>query len=339
MWEEVKSLATAGRNALREFFLGPLFFILAGCTFIYASFTLLSRLEPCGADQPSTTCLELTQVNLGFGLLSALIGVAIVTYGIALHAIGAGQVNSLKQVYDQIKLFFSSPTFFILLGCFFLYCGFILLDQTHAAFVFILTILGISMIFFGTGSQAVASAELPQRVSGKFSAGIAGGAAALAAIFGYGTILLEERIQGFFQRTVDYGFLELTTDDSNSPNINLDDHTITANMPDGRPLPILKQTSKLQILVPRYTRHDTSIVSVTISGPSVRNVPTSLRTKPYQIQWDSVKPEASAANEKLYIKQLIFVLPSPPTNNPDESGRPVQNQAGQLVEPYVYTPH
>jgi hypothetical protein len=80
-------------------------------------------------------------------------------------------------------------------------------------------------------------------------------------------VYLSEGIQGFFKRSVDYGFLELTTRDSPSPNLDLEQHFVAASLSDGRPLHLWKTASELQIMVPRYARHAVSHVFVTIKGP------------------------------------------------------------------------
>jgi hypothetical protein len=313
-----------GRQALQRFVASPLFFILLGCAFVYGAYALISRVVPCSTPAQVTTCFQLSQVNLGFGLLAAFLGAVSLLYGIALHATQHGQLGSVKQAYDEFKSFFSSPAFFILLGGFFIYCGLVLLDQTHSAFVFILAILGISMILFGTGSQAVAAADLPSATAGKINLSIAGGAAALAAIFGYGTVYLAPGIHDFFKRTVDYGFLELSTRNSPIPNLNLDELTVTANFADGRPLHVWKRTSQVQIMVPRYSKHGSSVVTVTISGPRIPiSAPGGLLSTPYTIDWSSVPAEAIFANEKVYIAREAFRLPLTQTTAVDESGRPV----------------
>jgi hypothetical protein len=290
--------------------LGPFFFELLGACFVYTSFQLLT-LEPQ------------LQTYLAFGILCSVIGIALLIYGMALHAVQLGQINSIRPVYDELKRFFSSPLFFILYGSFLLYAGLALLDYTHSAFVFILSILGVAMVLFGSGSQAVAAAEIPYPTAGKINVAIAGGAAALAAIFGYGTVYLSEGIQGFFKRSVDYGFLELTTRDSPSPNLDLEQHFVAASLSDGRPLHFWKTTSELQIMVPRYERHAVSHVLVTIKGPQV-SVGSSSRTppEPYEISWQEVTAEPIFANEKIYIKRLKFKLPSTQTTQTDESGQP-----------------
>lgn len=249
------------KDSVKAFFavsgriLTPVLFMAVGLLFLYASFSLVT------ASSPPMSSLALNPPPLSslvFGCLFGILGVAFVTYAAALYAISLGQLTSLKQVYDEIKSFFLSPLFFLLFGVLFLYSAFLLLDQTHSAFTFILAILGIALILFGTGSHAVASANLPVDAAAKINVGIAGGAAALAAIFGYGTMFLETGIQGFFKRSVDYGFLELSTRGSPIPTLDLENSFVSASFADGRPLHIWKRTSEVQIMVPRYLHMQTA---------------------------------------------------------------------------------
>jgi hypothetical protein len=317
MRDHLRRYGSTLRERAKGFFSGPYFFIVLGCGFLYASYALLTKIGPCGVGE-SKLCLQLSQVHLAFGLVLALLSIALLLYGGALHAAQSGQLSDIGQVYNEVKSFFASPIFFILLGAFLIYCALTLLDTTHPGFVFILAILGISMMLFGTGSQAAASGQLP--ATGHLKIGIAGGAAALAAVFGYGTVLLSPGIQGFFKRTLDYGFLELTTSGSRSPNFDLDLHTVTATSPDGRPLHILKQTSSLQIMVPIYSHHRDSTVFVSVKGPFV---PDGTPAATYSIDWSNVSPVSASAIEEIYVSRQQFNLPFPPSPSQDDQRRPV----------------
>ncbi len=322
MWREIKVGTAACRDALLGFFSSPFFFILLGCGFIVASYTLLTQTGPCDKNLTAVSCLKLSQLNLAFGLLAVLLGAGLLIYGTALQATREGQITGIKQVYDELKLFFASPMFFILLGALFIYCALVLLDETHTGFVFILAVLGIAMILFGTGSQAVLSGELPPAAVGKISVGIAGGAAALAAIFGYGIVYLESGIQDFFKRTVDYGFLELTTAGTANQTVDLDDHIVGATTIEGRPLHLWKQTNRLQIMVPRYSQRGSSTIAVFIRGP---RIPPNSPPSTYTVNWETVLPSPTAANERVYIayQNLAASLAPAATLQVDEAGKPL----------------
>lgn len=302
--------AAAIRDALAQFFSNPSFFCLLGCGFIAASYLLLARVGPCSEQLQQTSCLELSQLNLAFGLMALLLGLGLLIYGVALHATLQGQISGVKQVYEQIKLFFASPIFFIVLGSFFIYCGLILLDQTHSGFVFILAVLGIAMILFGTGSQAVASGTLPQNNTTSISVGIAGGAAALAAIFGYGIVSQETGIQDFFKRSVDYGYFELTTTGTANQTVDFEEQSVSASTAEGTPLHLWKQTGLMQIMVPRYSRTGKTTVVVTIKGPRVA---PNLPPMKFDVDWASVSPLSASGNDLIYIDRQKLTTPLAPT--------------------------
>src|SRR6266478_2940501 len=95
-------------------------------------------------------------------------------------------------IYAEIKDFFGSPVFFILLGCSFLFAAARLMENTHPSFVFLLAILGVSIVLYGTGTQGVGSADfkdVPIKVA------VADGAGVLAAVFGFGDVWQSEKIQ------------------------------------------------------------------------------------------------------------------------------------------------
>ena len=98
----------------------------------------------------------------------------------------------VAAIYAETKNFFSTPLFFILLGCAFLFLAGKYMEDTHPSFIFLLAILGISIVLYGTGTQGVGSANF-QNVPVKVA--VAGGAGVLAGVFGFGILWQSENIQ------------------------------------------------------------------------------------------------------------------------------------------------
>ena len=149
--------------------------------------------------------------------------------------------------------------FFILLGCLFLFAAGKLMDETHPSFVFLLAILGVSIVLYGTGTQGVGQADLgtvPVKVF------IAGGAGVLAAVFGFGVVWQGKAIKEVFSKTVNYGVAELTT------NLLFDLRTlkISASTRDGTTLPIIVKQGLVEIYVPISPTASHTRVCVTISN-------------------------------------------------------------------------
>ncbi|MDK4741299.1 hypothetical protein PH547_20635 [Rhizobium sp. CNPSo 3464] len=161
----------------------------------------------------------------------------------------------------------------------------------HPSITFILAMLGVAIMLFGTGSQAAGAiatgsgtlpslpkngsdaATLEQAVGGnaapagdwspfKANAVIAGGAAVLTAIFGFGVIQYADKIPGVF---TDYGTYSrvmirpclaaasgsCTETDINSfieANLSLGDYSVSAQNADGRELFVRKENKTIQIL-------------------------------------------------------------------------------------------
>lgn len=320
MCQGIKVAAEAAGRAVVRFFSSPFFFIILGCTFIVGAYTRLTVVGACDERLLERLCLELSQLNLAFGLLAVLLGAAVLIYGVALHATHEGQISGVKEVYGEIKLFFASPIFFMLFGVALLYCALVLLDQTHSGFIFIFAVLGISLILFGTGSQAVASGQLPEDLVGKLSVGVAGGAAVLAAIFGYGIVRLEPGIRDFFKRTVDYGFFEITTTGTSNQTIDFDDHAVSAKS-SGMPLYLWKETDRVHIILPRYEGEQTSTITLTIKGP---RVPPNTRPIDLTVDWQAAHP-STIANQRVYVAQQKLTQPLAPTVplQIDDSGKSV----------------
>jgi hypothetical protein len=130
---------------------------------------------------------------------------------------------------------------------------------------------------------------------------------------------LEAGIQEFFKRTVDYGFIELTTAGTANQTLDLEEQSVSATTADGRPLHIWKQTGRMQIMVPRYSRLGESTIVVVIKGP---RIPPNSPPATYTINWESVRPTTSG-NERIYIARQSMITPPAPTSTllVDDAGR------------------
>lgn len=98
----------------------------------------------------------------------------------------AAAVQVLQMLFTRSVEFSRSGLFFILLGCGFLYFAYSVLYHVHPTFVFILALLGLSIVLFGTGTQSLGSGEFSEpgsQAKAKFY--LAGGAGVLAGIFGF----------------------------------------------------------------------------------------------------------------------------------------------------------
>ena len=152
--------------------------------------------------------------------------------------------NSALAVYTEFKCFFSTPIFFIVLGCLFLIAAYRLMNETHPSFVFLLSILGISIVLYGTGTHSVGSADfknVPIRVA------VAGGAGVLAAVFGFGIVWQGDKIPEIFKSQRKYGLIQLT---NGAKQYDFTKLFMSATSFEGMPLHVLTRSDLLQVVMP-----------------------------------------------------------------------------------------
>lgn len=120
-------------------------------------------------------------------------------------------------VYHEIKAFFSSGVFYIIVGCLFLLVGYWISVTAHSAFVFLLAILGVALVLYGTGTNAAGSGS-----TGTIKVAIAGSAGVLALLLGFGVVKEREGLVDVFKHQRDYGVLDLTVSpESGIPSISV----------------------------------------------------------------------------------------------------------------------
>jgi hypothetical protein len=169
--------------------------------------------------------------------------------------------RAAPSVYGEIKSFFAAPVFFILLGCLFLIITARSIDQTHPSFIFLLAILGVSIVLYGTGTQGVGSAEfknVPIKVA------IAGGAGVLATVIGFGVLWQVEKVQKVFNTVHKMGLVELQN--TTAPYFDLRTLHISARTPDGTQLPLLASEKSVYVFVPIAVGRRRDSICVTIAS-------------------------------------------------------------------------
>ena len=114
-----------------------------------------------------------------------------------------------KNLNSQKQGFFSSGIFFILLGLAFLVAAYFSLERgVHTSFSFVLVVLGIAILLFGTGTQGIGRLESNTQAA-RYSIAVAGGAGALAVAIGVGMSMMGPRIQQAFELQTRYVSAEL----------------------------------------------------------------------------------------------------------------------------------
>lgn len=156
---------------------------------------------------------------------------------------------SWNRVIRELKAFFASGIFYILLGGFFLYQAYAISQENraHTAFVFLLAVLGVAIVLYGTGTNAVGEGS-----TGNIKVAIAGGAGVLALLLGFGVIQYADGLASVFKRTLDYGVLELRVDKNSSAGSTTDLtlFDVRAQIAGSRPLHLWNNNQVIQIVVP-----------------------------------------------------------------------------------------
>jgi len=110
---------------------------------------------------------------------------------------------------SRLNDFFSSGVFFILLGAGFLLLAYLALSVgVHTSFSFVLAVLGIAILLFGTGTQGMGRLDSTV-ATGRYTVGIAGGAGILALAIGYGMVKLGPEIQQVFELQTRYAWVKI----------------------------------------------------------------------------------------------------------------------------------
>jgi hypothetical protein len=159
------------------------------------------------------------------------------------------------SLLDRVIQFSKSGLFFILLGSGFLWFAYVTLkdNSIHPTFTFILALLGISIVLYGTGTQSIGSGEFGDPAnSAKAKVYIAGGAGVLAAVFGFGAVFGANQIVNVFSRPSAYALVSFVIKDTALGPGVMQQSFITAQMQDSRIVPSRIDTARraIDVLVP-----------------------------------------------------------------------------------------
>ena len=196
-----------------------------------------------------------------------------------------------KFWYGEIKLFFASGIFYIVLGCAFLWMSYATLNEAHSAFVFLLAVLGIAIVLYGTGTQAVGSGN-----TGPINVAIAGGAGVLAALFGFGVVTYQPQIEEVFKRTQDYAVLYLSVEGVTG---DLSHYDIYARLGGSSQLPLYRDGRRIKILVPIDEDEPKTLVAVSLTSRGQTPEFRDYQDIPVEITWaeETVRRRSGLNNE------------------------------------------
>ncbi len=240
-----------------------------------------------------------------------------------------------NAAYNEFKKFFSSGVFYIVLGGIFLFTSYVQIGEpkSHPSFIFLLAILGVAIVLYGTGTQAIGKSN-----TGTTNVAIAGGAGVLAIVLGFGVVQFNEAIQKVFSSAKYYAVIRLVPD---SRSANLDDFVIRARLPNSQPLHLWKSDQEVQILVPVSNSDKLTELTVVARrrGPGGANRPFN---QVYEIVWADASftssrqglenltegkisaPSESGHNVRFRINDQLIVTPAEAVVTPEGDEPPIR---------------
>lgn len=226
-------------------------------------------------------------------------------------------ISTGQMLLNHSVAFSRSGLFFILLGCGFLFFAYHVLYHVHPTFVFILALLGLSIVLFGTGTQSLGSGEFTEpgsQAKAKFY--LAGGAGVLAGLFGFGAVLGSDKIERVFANSSGYALVVFEI--NNPVGSKLPQATVSTHLRDGRQLPVLIRDTSIEVLAPISRGYGKLDVCIEARGPEQKwSIEHGCSTLTLQDNAPGQRPEPvqSIGTTKLDLKYVN-------TLGLDEHGKP-----------------
>jgi hypothetical protein len=157
---------------------------------------------------------------------------------------GAMLLKAEPAQSDQFYKFCSSGLFFITLGLVLLYVANRSIGHAHAGMTFVLVVLGVALLLYGTGTQGTADLKTDSNAA-KYNVAIAGGAGVLAFCVAYGIIEFSPQMREAFQ--IERKFIRLQIQEVGREAIPL---YASAFKIDGEEVPFSRRNGMIEILIP-----------------------------------------------------------------------------------------
>jgi hypothetical protein len=164
----------------------------------------------------------------------------------------------------------NSGLFYILLGMFFLLVANWRMETTHASFTFVLVVLGVAVLLYGTGTQSAGNFT-SDATAAKYNVAIAGGAGILALCVAFGMVKFAPEMANAFQVEQRYLRVLIRSSDGSS---KIGQYTARFST-DGIPIPsVLRSNSYVEVFVP-YTLSDLASLKSDTAAPAGSGVKAS----------------------------------------------------------------
>jgi hypothetical protein len=155
----------------------------------------------------------------------------------------APQTGPALSNWDRFNQFTSSGLFFMIIGTAFLTVAATTLNTAHASFSFVLVVIGVAVVLFGTGTQGVGQAQATG-----YKVAIAGGAGVIAFCVGWGIVRYADEIKTVFQVEKKYVRVTLVGGDGVS---NMSAYMAAFSV-DGVAVPSAKHDDFVEVFIPYF---------------------------------------------------------------------------------------
>jgi hypothetical protein len=156
--------------------------------------------------------------------------------------------------WDRFSAFFATGIFFVCLGAGFLLVAFKTMGGVHGAFSFVLVVLGVAILLYGTGTHGMGSFYGDQSYA-KYRVALAGGAGVLAFATGFGMALYGKQMQDVFDIENKHLMVFLMpTNDGLSGNETTIGNYMVQFYVDGTPIPSMAESNKFVGFIPYRDR-------------------------------------------------------------------------------------
>ena len=172
----------------------------------------------------------------------------IVLVGLLLVGVGGLLLAGDSRRVDQFYRFCSSGLFFIALGMVFLFLAHWSMGSAHAGMTFVLVVLGVAVLLYGTGTQGMGEFKT-DAAAAKYNIAIAGGAGVLAFCVAFGIIEYSPKMRDAFQTEKKFVRLLIKSVDGSS---NIPSYAPTFEI-DGVAIPAARRGNLVEVFVPYVT--------------------------------------------------------------------------------------
>ncbi|MDP3896416.1 MAG: hypothetical protein Q8Q62_07045 [Mesorhizobium sp.] len=229
--------------------------------------------------------------------------------------------------------FVSSGFFFMLVGAVSLTFAFYSMGNTHASFTFVLVVVGVAVLLYGTGTQGVGNFETTSGAA-TYKLGIAGGAGILAFAVAYGIVAKAPEIKRAFQ--IEKRYLRLSFEPSAKDGVSTFENYVPEVIIEGTAAPVHRNGDAFVVFVSYFDNQPLTklrvIAKLHYVGPEDRrnkalraNV---LSDQIVEINRKDLKNDDGGFDFPRYLQPVEVSMASDPRS--EAAGREADEQNGRL---------